>query len=141
MLNKIVDAIGFKLGQAFGDEFTIYSDTEEQGVTAPCFFIAVLSPSQQPVIGRRYFKKHPFDIHYYPQGPDKQREINDVADSLKEVLAYITTDGHLLAGTKMHHQVLDGILHFYVEYNLFVLKQMEPDETMGELTIHGTVKG
>ncbi len=39
MLNKIVDAIGFKLGQAFGDEFTIYSDTEEQGVTAPCFLL------------------------------------------------------------------------------------------------------
>ena len=124
MVNDLIDAISVKLNQVFGDGVRIYSESVKQGLKEPCFFIAVLNPTQSPIIGVRYFRAHPFDIHYFPSKDGGNQEIQDVASKLFDTLEYITLlNGDLVRGTEMHYEKVDDVLHFFVKYNMFVYKQ------------------
>lgn len=142
MVNDLIDGISVKLNQVFGDGVRIYSESVKQGLKEPCFFIAVLNPTQNPIIGARYFREHPFDIHYFPSKDGGNQEIQDVASDLFETLEYITLlNGDLVRGTNMHYEVIDGVLHFFVTYGLYVTKKdILEEDLMGELIHHGGVK-
>ena len=43
MINSIIDSIGISLNAEFGDKYTIYSESIEQGLKEPCFFISCLN--------------------------------------------------------------------------------------------------
>lgn len=143
MINDIVDGISIKLNQVFGDTFKIYYDEDvSQGLTEPCFFIAVLNPSQAKVIGNRYFRQHPFDIHYFPVVRDNNNELQGKALDLYEALESVTiADGDLVLGTKMNHEVVDGVLHFFVNFDMYVKKVVVPEDDMETLTVNNNVKG
>ena len=142
MVNDLIDAISVKLNQVFGDGVRIYSESVKQGLKEPCFFIAVLNPTQSPIIGVRYFRAHPFDIHYFPSKDGGNQEIQDVASKLFDALEYITLlDGDLVRGTEMHYEKVDDVLHFFVKYNMFVYKQVEKADPMETLTVNNNVKG
>lgn len=141
MLNSIINGIAIKLNQVFGDGFEIYTESVEQGLNEPCFFIFILPSSQDQVIGKRYFRRHPFDIHYFPSTKDKNAEILDVVESLNDVLEYVPMDVDLVHGTKMHHEVVDGVLHFFVEYNFHVIKETDTDDPMETINVGSELKG
>ena len=142
MVNDLIDGISVKLNQVFGDGVRIYSESVKQGLKEPCFFIAVLNPTQNPMIGTRYFREYPFDIHYFPSKDGGNQEIQDVASKLFDTLEYITLlDGDLVRGTEMHYEKVDDVLHFFVKYNMFVYKQVEKADPMGTLTVNNNVKG
>ena len=142
MVNDLIDAISVKLNQVFGDGVKIYSESVKQGLKEPCFFIAVLNPTQSPIIGVRYFRAHPFDIHYFPSKDGGNQEIQDVASKLFDTLEYITLlNGDLVRGTEMHYEKVDDVLHFFVKYNMFVYKQVEKADPMETLTVNNNVKG
>jgi len=142
MLNNIIDGISIKLNQVFGDGFDIYTESVEQGLNEPCFFILLMPTSQDQVIGKRYFRRHPFDIHYFPSTEDKNKEILDVVDKLNDDFEYVTMNGDLIHGTKMHHEVVDGVLHFFVNYDFHVIKQPDPDDNeMDVVEINNGLKG
>lgn len=141
MVNNLIDGISVKLNEVFGNEIRIYSEPIKQGLKEPCFFIAVLNPTQTPMIGNRYFREYPFDIHYFPSKDGGNQEIQDVASDLFEVLEYITLlNGDLIRGTNMQYEVVDGVLHFFVTYGLYVKKDILGEDLMGELIHHGGVK-
>ena len=126
MVNDLIDGISVKLNQVFGDGVRIYSESVKQGLKEPCFFIAVLNPTQNPMIGARYFREHPFDIHYFPSKDGGNQEIQDVASKLFDALEYITLlDGDLVRGTEMHYEKVDDVLHFFVKYNMFVISRLK----------------
>ena len=142
MVNDLIDGISVKLNQVFGDGVRIYSESVKQGLKEPCFFITVLNPTQNPMIGARYFREHSFDIHYFPSKDGGNQEIQDVASKLFDALEYITLlDGDLVRGTEMHYEKVDGVLHFFVDYNFHVIKHKAPDAYMEELKQTGFVKG
>jgi len=59
-----------------------------------------------------------------------------------DALEYITLiNGDLVHGTEMHYEVIDGVLHFFVNYNLFVKKAEIPVDGMETLTVNNDVKG
>ncbi|MGG7150867.1 phage tail terminator family protein, partial [Clostridium neonatale] len=70
MLNKIITGISQKLDEEFNteenQEYTIYTENVEQGLEEPCFFIFSLKPSSKQLVGNRYERKYPFDIHFFP---------------------------------------------------------------------------
>ena len=142
MVNNLIDGISIKLNQVFGDGKKIYSETVKQGLKEPCFFIAVLNPSQSKMIGGRYFRQHPFDVHYFPANTDgKNEEMRRVASQLLDGLEYITlTNGDLVRGTNMNYEVVDGVLHFFVQYNMYI-KKIEVIDDMETLTMETDVKG
>lgn len=142
MINSIIDGISIKLNQEFGDSYEIYSEEIKQGLNEPCFFIAFLRNGQTQVIGQRYYKEHFFDIHYFPKSvTDRNLELNEVAEELSDVLEYITVNGDLIRGTNMNSEVVDGVLHFMVNFNLFVRREAVVEESMGDLAVTGTVRG
>jgi len=82
MVNDLIDGISIKLNQVFDDDYRIYSEDVTQGLIEPCFFIVVLNPSQIQMIGSRYFRQHPFDVHYFPTVQDNNNELQAMASNL-----------------------------------------------------------
>ena len=138
MLNKIITGISRALDDEFnadGDEYTIYTENVEQGLDEPCFFIFKLKPSSKQLVGNRYERKYPFDIHYFPR--DKENinyEINEVTERLFTALEYITVDG-IVRGTNMNAEIVDNVLHFFINFNMIVKKETTPEETMESLEL------
>ena len=140
MVNKIIAGISIKLNQVFGEDYEIYTSEIKQGLKEPCFFIKCLDVNQNQVIGSRYFRSQPFDIHYFPK-TEEDSELLETVEKLFDTLEYITLeDGDLLHGSKMNGEVADGVLHFFVNYDLHVLKEKVKDEPMGTLYTKGMVK-
>lgn len=142
MLNEIIKGVSMKLNTSFGDGYKIYQSDVKQGLKEPCFFIAVLQPELSPLLGTRRMNRNPLDVQYIPSGPGENAEMFSVAGKLVEVLEFITLPGgDLLHGTKMNYEVVDGVLHFFVNYNLPMIRPR--DETYMETleTDVGTVGG
>lgn len=146
MLNKIITGISQALDAEFNseenEEYTIYTEDVEQGLEAPCFFIFSLKPSSKQLVGNRYDRKYPFDIHYFPKDEENiNNEINEVTERLFIALEYITVDNDLVRGTNMNVEIVDNVLHFFVDFNMIVRKEIEPTESMGSLKIKQKLGG
>ena len=139
MINSIIEAISIALNAEFGDDFTTYTEKEEQGLKEPCFFISVLEPTHNLCRDRRYFRQHQFCIQFFPADRSREKaECNDTAERLEECLETITVDGDLMRGDKMNHKIVDNVLNFFVNYDCFVIKKYD-SEPMETLEIKGAV--
>lgn len=133
MLNEIIKGVSMKLNATFGDEYKAYENDVSQGLNPPCFFIGVLKPELSPLIGWRYLSINPLDVRFIPVDSGCNDEMFRVAAELLEALEFITLpSGDLLHGTGMNYEVVDGVLHFFVSYNLTMIKPAEeiPMETL-----------
>jgi hypothetical protein len=140
MLNETIDGIAQKLNQVFGDRYEIYIDEVKQGLKEPCFLIVCITGNQQQKLGTLYNREQSFDLHYFPQAKQITREVNSVIAALNMELEYIEIEGGLLRGTKMKHEVIEGVLHFFVNYDIRIRKVVEPDPLMEDLEIIERVK-
>ena len=107
----------------------------------PCFSILCLNPTNEQFLGRRYFRKNQFCIHYFPKGEEKNKEINEVRERLFECLELVTVDGDLCRGTNMSSETSDGVLSFFVNYDMFMYKMQERTPTMESYDYSTDVKG
>lgn len=142
MINAIIEAISVALNDEFGDSYEIHMEEIEQGLEEPCFFIFCLNPTSDLFLGKRYFRQNQFCIQYFPE--DKfhgNQECHAVAERLFSCLEYLDVGGDLVMGTKMKYEVVDGILHFFVNYDLFVYKVAESVPVMEEVSSETHVKG
>ena len=135
MINSIIEAISISLNAEFGDEYTTYIESVEQGLKEPCFFVFCINPTSRVFLGNRYFGQNQFCLQYFPVDKDKAREeCNAVAERLYSCLEYITITGDFIRGTKMKCEMADGVLNFFVNYDFFVCKPVEriPMEEVAE---------
>lgn len=138
MINSIIEAISINLDAEFGYE--THMEEIKQGLTEPCFFISCLNPATELFLGKRYFRTNQFCIQYFPESDDDtQRECNDVAERLVWTLEYITLDGDPIRGTAMKYEVVDGVLHFFANYDCFIYL-VEEKTAMGCMEIDTQVK-
>ena len=123
MIEDIVKGISRALYGAFGDEYTIYKDNVPQNFKEPCFSIVHVRGNTDIKSPNRYFVHNLFDIHYFPKDELKSRsEMHSVVESLFLSLEYINVLDNLCRGTKMSYEIIDGVLHFFVSYDMFMLK-------------------
>jgi len=141
MINSIISSISIALNAEFGDRYKIYKEEKKQDLEEPCFFIQCLNPTQRLFLNKRYFRKNQFCIQYFPETSDKNEECFVVAERLLERLEYLTVNSDLVMGIKMHYEVIDGILHFFVNYDMFVYKIAETIPIMEEVLAETSVKG
>lgn len=143
MLNKIITGIAQALDSTFNEneEYEIYVDNIEQGLNEPCFFIFTLNPSSKKLVGNRYERTYPFDIHYFPEDENSNIEINEVTEKLFLCFEYINVDGNLVKGTNMKAETVDGVLHFFINFNMVVKKELDPIDTMETLNLIQTLGG
>lgn len=132
----LIDGISSTLYNIFGNTYKIYADNSiQQGLKNPCFFISVLNPSRKSYLKGKYLKNNPFIIQYFPKIDNDNIELLKVAEQLSEGLEFITLlDGSLVRGSKISYEIVDGILHFKVSYNIFVKKQITIDNKMDNLS-------
>lgn len=123
MINAIISAISVALFNEF--EYENHMEEIKQDLKEPCFFISCLNPTTKLFLGRRYFRKNQFCIQYFPESNEPQAECNAVAERMVWSLDYITLDGDLIRGTAMKHEVIDGVLNFFVNYDCFVYRVQE----------------
>lgn len=136
MINKIIEAIAIKLHELFGYE--IYKDNIEQGLNEPCFLIVLISQNKQQLLNQRSKRELPFDIHFFPSEGDSQS--NEVSETLMNELDIVkAVDGTLFAGTGMSSEIIDGVLHFRVNYN-YTANKYETEDVMKEIDISNGIK-
>ena len=141
MINKIIDGISVAINSEFGDDYEIHPESVEQGFVEPCFFILCLNPTINQVLGKRYFRSNQFCIHYFPSSDEKRSECHAVLERLMGALEIIEVDGDQCRGTDMHSEVVDNVLSFFVNYNMYVYKEKAAEPVMEDVSHNTTMKG
>ena len=137
-INDVVTAISIKLNETFGDAYEIHTESIKHCFQKPAFFILLLQPEFDQVVGNRYHETLPFDIHYFGPG---YMDAYSTANKLMSEMEYIKLiNGDLLRGTKMKGEVIDGVLHFFVNYNFHVYKVTNPLDKMEDLKLNSGLK-
>lgn len=135
MIQDIIKGIAQKLDAKYGKP--VYDDHTKQGLAGPCFYIKQIASSEDRLLGSRYMRRYSLDVHYFPQSDDDPAgEINGILEALYELLKYVSMGDDLVRGTAMRHEVQAGVLHFFVGYNLPIIKQKPADDPME--TVHIT---
>lgn len=136
MINKIIDGICEKLNESFGDGYEVYTELKNQGLKEPCFSVMCVNPISNQVVGNRYFRNNLFSILYFPASKEPKAECNAVLESLylaletvtiRETLPDKSIKESLTRGTNMHGELVDGVLNFLVNFNMFVYKVEDAD--------------
>lgn len=126
MINAVTEAIADALYTEFGDGYKIYAEKTPQGLIEPCFFIQCISPSHEKLVGRRYIRKSMFAVQYFPSDHDGERyECEDAAERMRFALEWISVKwdsetGDPVMGTAMRHEISDGVLTFFVNYDIVI---------------------
>ena len=142
MVNEIIDGISVALSDAFG-EITIYSESVAQGLQEPCFFILNLTSEEVRLLGKRAQRNIAFDIHYFPKSKVAPKsECQSVASNLYPFMREVTLlDGSKVLGLGLNHEIVDGVLHFNVEFKPTVVYVGDRTEDMQTLDVNQSVKG
>lgn len=123
MVNNIVFGIAKTLDKNFAD-VPIYTDNVEQGLSMPCFFVMPITASEDPLLNVRAMRHVAFDIHYLSNSG--RLHLEDVASQLYGIFREVEIDDKtLLAGRNLNHQIIDGTLHFFVEFKYTVWYERE----------------
>jgi hypothetical protein len=128
MINEIIRAVAKALDEKFnadGDAYEIYDEEIKQGLKEPAFFVQSLNPSTDLFLGKRYLQHNHILIQYFPKSETGyQAECNAIGEQLVWVMEWITCEGDTrpIRGTNMHHEVVDGVLNFFVDYEFFIRK-------------------
>lgn len=139
-INDVRSGVISALNRIYPD-MDIYGEEIKQGLEEPCFFVKLFPVSQDQEHGRRYKRFHSFDIHYFPLSQtDANEEMFEVAEKLLDHMEYIEVAGSPCRGKNMGHEIVDGILHFKVDYDFHVLRQKKDEPVMKHLEQKGAIK-
>lgn len=135
MLKETVIGITQALKNTFGEDYPVYTEDAGRDLNQHCFIIKLLKPSQEPQLLNRYKLNQPFDVQYCMADSETQETAADVIEVLYQCLEYITVDGDMVRGIGMKTEIAERVLHFFVDYNLFVIKKNEEDAKMDDLDV------
>lgn len=141
MINAIIESISIALNAEFGDRYKNYREAKKQDLEEPCFFIQCINPTQKLFLGKKYFRNNLFCVQYFPETENKEEECHRTGERLFDCLEYLTVNGDCVRGTKMHYEVVDDILHFFVNYDMYVYKVAGNVPVMEGVSVETSVKG
>ncbi len=156
MVNELIRAIAKAIKNEF-PQCDIFTEELEQGFESPCFFIFCEGQREYDKLDVRFLAEHTFVIEYFP----KERNQNccccakgdngdccccakgdngdcwEVQSKLNRLLELIALDdGSLVRGTNRKGEIHDNVLHFFVDYDFYMLKRKQPDEYMEVLNVY-----
>lgn len=148
MINKIIDGISKAINEEFGDDYEIYTEEIEQGLKEPCFSIVCINPTNNLFRQNKYFRQNKFCIHYFPSSKEKRLECQQVLEKLYLILEYIDIEEvfegvktiNKTMGTEMNGEYSDGVLNFFVNYDMYVNKLEEKTTLMNSFDYNTDVK-
>nr|WP_132310549.1 hypothetical protein [Paenibacillus sp. BK033] len=116
----------------------VSGDDIKQILEPPCFYVKLLESTHRLEPGNRYHRDYPFLILY--SGTDGNEDLYDAAEQLTSGLQVVTVEGYQLNGANMRHQIVDGALHFSVDYGCTVTKETPIHPRMMQLHQTGGIK-
>ncbi len=123
-INDLRVGVSQKLNKEFPN-INIYDEEVKQGFEGPCFFIKVLKSGQSKELNIRYKKSIYFDVSYFTDKEEINLDCLEVANKLYEVLEYVPVDKDLYRASNMEHEIIDGVLHFFLQFNYKVVREVE----------------
>lgn len=145
VIDEIVNAIANKIVDVYGGRekcYPIYDSSLQQGEQRPCFFIKYLKGDEKREIGlqNRFYKDLiNFVIVGYTEDGNMS-VIYEMINNLNE-LEYITlSDKTILRADKLHPEVDDGVLQFFIDYKIFIKKEDNELTKMDNYKFDGEVK-
>lgn len=139
-INDVRYAINVKLDEKFPN-IPIRGEEIKQGLIEPCFFVKLFPVAQDREVDRRYRRHHAFDIHYFPESKtDANTEMHNVADSLLDCMEYVELGEGLIRGRNMNCEIVDGVLHFFVNYDFHVMRPKPVEPSMQTMEQEANIK-
>lgn len=129
MINLIIGAASVALDAEFGDGYSIYAEEVPQNLERPCFFITSIHSDSALYPSQRHKRQNQFAVQYFPVSDrNARKECLDTAERLLLCLERITAadrTGFLAHDT--HYEIIDGVLHYFTNYNFFTRKSKDID--------------
>ncbi len=117
MIKAVLDAVCIKLSEVYGDSHRIYTESVEQGLVEPCFFVQLVDASKRRLNASRQSTLVPLVIHHFSGTAEPDY---DVADELFDVLNIIRTDrGARYRGTDFHIDTVDDVVQVFITYEAY----------------------
>lgn len=142
VINNVIIGLSLKIKELFGEGYHVYDSAVTQGMETPCFFINFLDGEESRQIGletKSYLDILHFDITGFAVNDDRA-SLNDMADKLY-YLEYITlNDGTLLRADSLKPKIQDNVLHFFIDYKIFINKKDTESTKMSEFDYNEEVK-
>jgi len=136
--NDVRYAVHAALDAAFPD-IPIHDEEIPQELKPPCFFVRLLELEHTQELGRRFLRYHPFVVRYFAQDRSNTA-VYEMAERLTEALQQIQVAGRSVRGTGMRFEILDEVLHFFVEYNFHVWATKPDNPAMQTLNVREALK-
>jgi len=142
MINNVIKGIAGALHESFGDTYTIYTESVKQGFKEPCFLITTIEPTNSHALATQYLREYPFDVMYFPKDENHAKsEMYNMAEALFLAVDYINVLDNLRRASKMRYEIVDGVLHFFVTYSMYVKEIAESAPTMETIIYNPKVGG
>ena len=121
--NGIADAIR----KEFGDEYSIYADSVEQGVKKPCFFILNRKCVFDRLLGKRAAVTYRYGIEVYE---DDREKLEKVLMRLFAAMDMISTAEGKMFGRNMSFSIEKGKGIFEADFRCVVMFEEDKSEYM-----------
>lgn len=141
MTEDIIKAVCAAIYSQFGNGYTIYTEAVAQDAQTPCFFVICTQPKLNRYMSDEYYQEIPIVVQYLPQNTENYRsECEDVFERLSLNLDTISFEGSCVHGADTHGEIIDGVLNFFVDYNMMVYKNTEPKARMEKISFTQELK-
>lgn len=156
MIDQVIMAMAAKIHELFPD-VNIYTETVEQGLEEPAFYIHCINVNHQDQIAGRFIHSMPFEVVYFTDkgAVDQYTKLQTLLVSmrlimLKKVIEHEVAEGekpipdtvitNKIRGTELNGRIIDGELHFFVNYDLILALDDGPGELMQNLELNERIK-
>ena len=138
MIEKILIAIAIRLGELFPDA-SVYINSISQGLSEPAFYVHCINVERSEQIAGRFLHTMPFELVYFTKGNDSEKYsvMQQLIISLREIALQ---SGDLIRGTEINGRIIDGELHVFVNYDLFLMIEQDKVEKMGSIEINERIE-
>ncbi len=139
IIKEIIDGLCARITETVGDGYEIYTQTMEQGMVKPCFFIMCDSSKEERFLGKRYKCSSKINIEYLSNTKDKYDENYKFFEDIRNALEYIYIDGNLTKVNIIDSKIGEDSFNLALDIKLFIYKE-ETVEKMEKLEIEGEFK-
>lgn len=136
MIQEVINALSRRLNKEF-EGHTIYTESVEQGLKTPCFFIYCNNYADELYRGNRCRVSTDVVIEYVPDTEQKiNKTANNVIEKLYEAAELVEVEGNFLRALNRNIENTEGGIIFNVKYEYFYYKTDEVDnmESLKERT-------
>lgn len=133
MILDIIDKMSCALKRL--KNIDVYLEAVEQGFEKPSFFIFPVHETEEILISDRAKRTVTFDVHYFTDEINEPKaDLLNVANKLYPVLKKLgkedNEENYFLNGFNLHHEIVDGVLHFFVTYKYIVIYSDDVSDNM-----------